>query len=60
MPKKSNSKFYLGDIIINGIQTSAFTIAPSLKRAAELFKCSSSYIKTNFAVLISFYYSILQ
>lgn len=50
MPKKTNSKFFLGDIIKNGKQVSAFTIAPSIKRAAEIFDCKTSYIKTNFEI----------
>lgn len=43
-------KFYLGDIIIRGIQVSAFAIAPTKKRAAEIFNCNQNYITKNFEI----------
>lgn len=50
MPKVDRRKFYLGDIIIKGKQVSAFSVSSSKKRAAEIFKCTSNYITSNFEI----------
>lgn len=51
MAKTINPKFYLGNILINGKQVSAFTTTSSIKKAAEIFKCSSKCITKNFRIL---------
>lgn len=48
--QKTKQKFYLGDILINGKQVSAFVVAPTKKRAAEIFDCSSNYLNSYFEI----------
>lgn len=49
MAKNKNS-FFLGDILISGKQVSAFAVAPTKKRAAEIFDCSLNYLNTYFEI----------